>query len=532
MISQKEVITIITKPAIFDDITNQTMIVIVFMFLGFGLMLYQSGLLLIWYKDEEYGHGLMVVALLIYILFHNRHKLIPTNTTSRWLGVPVSLVALAIYFLGELSGIDQIRMYSVWLFSIAAAFSIGGWLLFKTLLIPILIIFLLIPLPGILGPLLTAKLQLISSEIGVWVVRLFGGVVFLEGNVIDMGEVKLLVAEACAGLRYLFPLMSIGAIAGYLMRAPLWMRWTLFLSTIPVTIIMNSFRIGVTGLLTEAYGTGHTEGFLHFFEGWVVFITSLVILAGLTRLLLILHPAIHSFSELFSVELKNYDISSPSKYRNVVWQKSAPAIIMIVSLFVGILSTSALFEREQEIVNRKPLSQFPAVIGSWKSSESKLPPTIEAVAGASDYYYGDFVSPSNKKVNLYIAYYDDQKKGVAPHSPAVCIPGDGWVIESNKPFTLYSKVGKEINVSRLIITKNNKKIITYYWLKQGSRTFYQQLMARIDLIRFAVEENRADAALIRMVSEVSNDENIVNTDERMQSIASEILGVLSEYIPD
>ena len=34
---------------------------------------------------------------------------------------------------------------------------------------------------------------------------------------------------------------------------------------------MNSFRIGVIGILVNSYGIGHAEGFLHFFEGWVIF---------------------------------------------------------------------------------------------------------------------------------------------------------------------------------------------------------------------------------------------------------------------
>ena len=241
----------INKPEMLKEFNNRTLIVFSIIFICFGWLLYRSGLLLLWLEDEEYGHGMMVVGLLGYLIFRNHDKLfIPIKSVS-WLGVLISVVALILLFLGEASNIIQVKMYSVWLFLLGVIFSIGGWPLFRKLLIPICIIFLLIPLPGIFGPLLTAELQLISSKLGVWVIRLFGGIVFLEGNVIDMGGVKLLVAEACAGLRYLFPLMSIGAIAGYLMRAPVWMRWSIFLATIPVTIFMNSFRIGVTGLLTS-----------------------------------------------------------------------------------------------------------------------------------------------------------------------------------------------------------------------------------------------------------------------------------------
>ena len=39
----------------------------------------------------------------------------------------------------------------------------------------------------------------------------------------------------------------------------------------PLTIFMNSFRIGVIGVLVNAYGIGQAEGFLHLFEGWVIF---------------------------------------------------------------------------------------------------------------------------------------------------------------------------------------------------------------------------------------------------------------------
>ncbi len=57
--------------------------------------------------------------------------------------------------------------------------------------------------------------------------------VYLEGNVIDLGSYKLEVAEACSGLRYLFPLMSVGAIMAYLIDGKAWLRAVVFVSTVP-----------------------------------------------------------------------------------------------------------------------------------------------------------------------------------------------------------------------------------------------------------------------------------------------------------
>lgn len=522
----------IHKPETQKEFSNQTLIVLGIVSFGFIWLLYQSELLFLWLEDEEYGHGMMVIGVLGYLIYRNRGKLSFSPKPLYWLSMPIILISLLLFYLGEVSNIVQVRMYSTWLFIVGAIFSLGGWPLFRKLFIPLCIIFLLIPLPGIFGPLLTANLQLISSKIGVWIIRLFGGVVFLEGNVIDMGGIKLLVAEACAGLRYLFPLMSIGALAGYLMQAPIWMRWSIFLATIPVTIIMNSFRIGVTGLLTEAYGAGHTEGFLHFFEGWVVFVASLIILICLAWMLTKLLPYPATITKVFSFDhvFNNKEVVSSNKNEN--WQTAPSVIFLLVSLIIAVIISNPFTSKIEAVVVNKPLTQFPMMLSKWRASESRLPPSVEAVAGASEYYYGDFISPSNDKVNLYIAYYHDQKKGAAPHSPKVCIPGDGWTISSDKPVLIKSKNGKNYKVSRLIISKDKHTIVTYYWLKQGGKVFYQQFMARLNLIWFAIKESRADAALIRIVSEVGNNEKIEDTDARMQEIASELLEVISEYVPD
>jgi len=43
---------------------------------------------------------------------------------------------------------------------------------------------------------------------------------------------------------------------------------------------MNSFRIGVIGVIVEYWGVGLAEGFLHDFEGWFIFMGCMLILVG------------------------------------------------------------------------------------------------------------------------------------------------------------------------------------------------------------------------------------------------------------
>jgi hypothetical protein len=59
----------------------------------------------------------------------------------------------------------------------------------------------MLPLPQFVYLPLSVRLQLISSEIGVAIVSLLAIPVYLDGNIIDLGNYKLQVAEACNGLR-------------------------------------------------------------------------------------------------------------------------------------------------------------------------------------------------------------------------------------------------------------------------------------------------------------------------------------------
>ena len=156
----------------------------------------------------------------------------------------------------------------------------GGMSLLKVTLLPIAFLLFAIPLPYVVDAGLSFQLQLLSSQLGVAFIRLFQIPVYLEGNVIDLGVYKLQVVEACSGLRYLYPLMSLGFLAAYLFQAPLWQRVLVFLSTIPITIAMNSLRIGLVGVMVDHFGPQDADGFLHMFEGWIIFIACAGLLAA------------------------------------------------------------------------------------------------------------------------------------------------------------------------------------------------------------------------------------------------------------
>ncbi len=47
----------------------------------------------------------------------------------------------------------------------------------------------------------------------------------------------------------------------------------------------------------------------------------------------------------------------------------------------------------------------------------------------TDYVMANYVKGAENGVNMYIAYYESQRKGESVHSPKGCLPGGGWVIK-------------------------------------------------------------------------------------------------------
>jgi exosortase D (VPLPA-CTERM-specific) len=231
-----------------------------------------------WTSDPEYSHCLLIPVVSAFLIFRERAVLARMPFKGSWAGIVVLLAGAGLWGIAELSTIWVIEQYALVVVIYGLTLALVGPGVFRRLWMAMLILLFTIPLPIFFANSLSLHLELISSAIGVDVIRLFNIPVYLDGNVIDLGVYRLQVAEACSGLRYLFPLMTLAFIVAYFFRAPFWKRAAIFLASVPIAILMNSLRIGLVGVSVAYWGQKMAEGVLHYFEGWVVFMVSTALL--------------------------------------------------------------------------------------------------------------------------------------------------------------------------------------------------------------------------------------------------------------
>lgn len=214
-----------------------------------------NALLAAW-KLPEYSHG-PLIPVLSALMFLRELKQFPPRPgplPDRWPGVAVIALAFSIGALGKLARIDDIVAYATIIWVAGILLVSFGWHTGRRFWPPVLHLVYMLPLPGVLYYKVSTSLQMISSELGVAILKMLSVPVFLEGNIIDLGVMRLHVAEACSGLRYLFPILSFSYIFAVLYRGPVWHKAVLLLSAVPITVVMNSVRIAIAGIIANYYG--------------------------------------------------------------------------------------------------------------------------------------------------------------------------------------------------------------------------------------------------------------------------------------
>ena len=481
----------------------------------------------------EYSHG-PIIPLISLFLFLREMRGVPPSAApvvDRWPGMAVIALGLFIGVAGSLMRIDQIVTYGfiVWVAGmVLICFGLKRGLLFWPAIVHLTF---MLPLPQILYWRVSTYLQGISSEIGVWFIKLAGIPVYLDGNIIDLGVYMLQVAEACSGLRYLFPMLSFSFVFAVLYRGPFWHKALLLLAAAPITVLMNSFRIGMIGVLVDSFGIGHAEGFLHAFEGWIIFVACVCILFGIAMLLQRVSRDPRPLSETLDVEFSGLG-AQLGRARSVV---PAGALVAAALLTAATAAAMALTpSRVFDPVDREPLVVFPKVVGGWSAGPSEvLDPRVERTLGADDYFGASFGSANEAApVNLFIAYYLDQTDGTGIHSPEACIPAGGWEVSNWRRIRLTLPDGEQIEANRAVIQRGVTRQLVYFWFDLRGRRIASSYLAKALNMRDMFAMGRSDGALIRVITPMSPSEPERDADRRLQRFVADIAPILPRYIPN
>ncbi len=232
-----------------------------------------------WRIVPDYSHGFLIVPLALYFAYERKYKLQAVAVAGSWWGVALLCIGVLVLAVGQLGGLLTALRGGFVVTLMGMVLLLLGRRFFRLLLFPMAFLMLMIPLPQTLVNVVAFPLQLIAARWAVASLHLLGIPVLLEGNIIHLASTDLFVAEACAGLRSLMALLTLGVVFAYFFRRGHRVEQLILVaSTLPIAIFVNALRVALTAILAQYYGQEAAGGFIHEFQGMITFSVAFLLL--------------------------------------------------------------------------------------------------------------------------------------------------------------------------------------------------------------------------------------------------------------
>jgi len=194
-------------------------------------------------------------------------------------------------------------------------------------------------------------------------------------------------------------------------------------------------------------------------------------------------------------------------------------------LIVAILTATTTFAATRTAPAPRPsaLDALPLTVAAWHgAATAPFDAETERELGADVYITRAYAATAATPIDLYIAYYAQQRPNVSIHSPLHCLPGTGWEPLEVSTIDLGSSAGTT-RVRRMLVRKNLDRAVVLYWYAIQGRVVADEIASRFILLRDSVIAGRSDAALVRISAAVTASTSTAGADRDVMAFARALL---------
>ena len=256
---------------------------VIFIFLSIIYFEPLKSIAIICWNDDDYSHGLILPLVMLYMWWDRRAEILEriskaASFNTIWENIVFYLLFLVGILILALSFASNLSFFSWVSFFPLVSGLVGlclGRSFFYDFIGPFLLLFMAKPLPDSVVVRLFWPLQVLAAKIGAYTLKLLQVPVYLSGNIIEIPSMKLMVEEACSGMRSVMALLTLSFIMIYFSALNFYGKIILVASSLLLAVTLNVFRVSMTGVLAHFYDPDAATGFFHEFSGLLVFLVGL-----------------------------------------------------------------------------------------------------------------------------------------------------------------------------------------------------------------------------------------------------------------
>lgn len=175
----------------------------------------------------------------------------------------------------------------------------------------------------------------------------------------------------------------------------------------------------------------------------------------------------------------------------------APIAITIVILSATLAASAWSDHRDPEVLAR-PLESISNQIDGWSSMrDDVLRDRIVASLDATNYLSRTYRKGGNE-LDMFTAFYAQQKAGESMHSPKYCLPGSGWEFSEFTTVPVETG-GARVTINRAVIQKPGSRALVYYWYQSRNRVVASEYQSKYFLVWDGLVHSNPGGSIVRVM---------------------------------
>lgn len=400
-----------------------------------------------WAVSDSYDQCFLIPPISLYLIWRHRHRLLAVTPQPAYGGVALIALSGAAWLVGRAASVDLVEELALVTMIFGLHLAVLGVKATRINFFPLAYLYMAVPMGAFLIP----PLQQITADAAVFLLRLVGVPVFMEGTYITIPNGTYFVAEACAGLRFLIATVTLGVLFGYFYYRSPW-RWIAFMAlSVVVPVVANCLRAFGVILLGYFTSTDVAGGFDHIFTGWVFL--SLVTIAYL---------AIgYSFSDR-----KHEKDQPPEPHATIATLAPQQVLLAALAALVVAVAPQAYAVHIRDVASRvdlHPLLPLPTVAEPWAPMDYDQNLWTPRFAGVDASIAKSYRNADGEEADLYIGYYARQREDselLAYGNQVVDL--DKWRLVNDDSVSV-PLWGRDTIVDEMQIDLNGSRRLVRYW---------------------------------------------------------------------
>jgi exosortase len=424
----------------------------------------------------EWAHGQAVPFIVAVIVFLDWNRIKSVEVRPNGWGIAVVLFAFFSYWFGFIADNEYFGWASFPVLLVGLIIWVWGFAMMRVLAFPVAFLLFMFPMP-FLDNVIASPLRLHMAHYSHLLLNLLGvandqvGTSILSSpdpahHLAQGARFAIDIADPCSGMHSLFALLMFGALFAHLILDKTWQKWLLFLASIPFAVLGNIARIVIITLGTIwwgsaiAIGTEENPSMIHMGAGFAVFFVAIVglILFGnaLTALGKLVHDSVPPSAP------------APIPENNVLSYLPAArvltvAVLALITVFFCLWTTppSGLTEAGVTL-------DLPSTMGQWHGTDIPISEAEKTILPSdTEFVRKEYRSPGGDDIVCSIVLSGQERRSI--HRPEICLPSQGYTIESGQVVDVPLISGNNLKVMNLSLTR---QMMTTTGHKVTVRSFY------------------------------------------------------------